>query len=133
MQVLDAKLDALPVSRGEINMIMNAITDAGCTVIAKKDVPPSGPLDGLGLGKMWRPTPSSWRWAKIDTGGDILKVLIMGNGGGINGYSLTHEQMVDFVGDAEDQVEKPDNERVRAVKRSLQAPVKKIHVPGQRG
>jgi len=57
--------------------------------------------DQLGLGRNWRPTPASWRWAEVVQGTQRLHVLVIEGVAGTDAMALSDEAMDRFIESAQ--------------------------------
>ncbi len=83
---------------------------------------PASPLEALGLGPNWRPTPSTWKWAKVAIGDTQLQVLRIYNGGGVFGAALTHEQLVAFCEETIERVRHANDPKLAVPEQGLIVP-----------
>lgn len=95
-----------PTSDEDLIAEVTAAAVSAMTDPPSEDAPPPNPLDALGLGPMWRPSPTSWRWATIDMtdGSPPLHVLRIFNAGGALGIAMFREQLEVFVAEATAQL-----------------------------
>lgn len=121
-------LDALPLQGGDISAVLRAIDGAGFALAPKEEAQAANPLEALGLGVNWRPSPTSWRWSTIDVGGEKLSVLKLANAGGVLGGTFIAEQVEQFIHDTQAHHVKVTTGHTKPLELAHR---QRLHVPGR--